>query len=59
MDAGDDAGDDVPSYQAYLCLAWLVAAGLVSRHGRQGYTVAAAGDVDAAVEAAWQALPKR
>jgi hypothetical protein len=50
---------ELPSYQAYLCLAWLVVAGVLEKHGRQGYTVNAAGDLDAVVESAWQQLPRR
>jgi hypothetical protein len=59
MPLQDDQGAELPSYQAYLCLAWLVVAGILEKHGRQGYTVAAAGDLDAAVESTWQQLPRR
>ncbi len=55
----DENGSELPSYQCYLCLAWLVAEGLIERHGRQGYTLHGQGDLTQAVEAAWQGLPKR
>lgn len=50
---------DVPSYQVYLCLAFLIRRGLVRRHGRSGYTVEChrAADLPTAVKAAWEALP--
>lgn len=40
---GKTAGekDDIPSYQAYLCLGWLRDEGLVVQHGRRGYTIPA------------------
>jgi hypothetical protein len=55
----DDDNAELPSYQAYLCLAWLVVAGLLERHGRQGYTISANGDFHHAVEAQWEQLPSR
>jgi hypothetical protein len=55
----DERNAELPSYQAYLCLAWLVIAGLLERHGRQGYTVSVAGDLQHAVEAQWEQLPHR
>lgn len=39
----DAAGTDVPSYQAYLVLAWLRKEGLVERNGNDGYTATTAG----------------
>jgi hypothetical protein len=59
MPLHDDQGAELPSYQSYLCLAWLVVAGVLDKHGRQGYTVSAGADLDAAVESAWQQLPRR
>lgn len=35
----ESMGSEVPSYQAYLCLAWLRDSNLVVQHGRRGYTV--------------------
>jgi hypothetical protein len=55
----NDDSSELPSYQCYLCLAWLVAAGLIERHGRQGYTVHAPADLKQSVEVAWNELPAR
>jgi hypothetical protein len=50
----------VPSYQIYLCLAFLVRQGLVRRRGRSDYsTENEAGDFSAAVKAAWDKLSPR
>jgi hypothetical protein len=35
----DSAGNEVPSYQAYLALAWLRSIGLVQRRGKEGYAL--------------------
>src|SRR5438105_2007566 len=59
MPLHDSDGSELPSYQAYLCLAWLVAEGLIERYGRQGYTVADVTSLPPAVDRAWSALPKR
>jgi hypothetical protein len=48
--------DEVPSYQTYVCLAWLREVGVIEQHGREGYTVAAA-DLVAAVSTNWDTLP--
>ena len=55
----DDPDDhsEVPSYQAYVVLAWLVEAGVVKKHGRQGYTVASPDSLSDTVEERWAALP--
>jgi hypothetical protein len=52
---------DVPSYQVYLCLAFLVLNGLVQKHGRSGYTIAAehAKDLSLGLNAKWNELPIR
>lgn len=52
----DGRGGEWPSYQVYLCLAWLVSAGLLVRHGRQGYTLNTP-TLAAAVEERWRELP--
>lgn len=50
----------VPTYQIYLCLAFLVRQGLVRRRGRSDYsTDNHAGDFSAAVKAAWDTLTSR
>lgn len=55
----DDDASELPSYQCYLCLAWLVASGLIDRHGRQGYTVKESANFVRSVRLAWNALPTR
>jgi len=52
-----DGGQEVPSYQAYLCLAWLRKEGLVLMRGRQGYTVPRPEQIDRSVAECWQRLP--
>ena len=56
---GADRLKDVPSYQIYLCLAFILQRGLVERHGRQGYTLPRPETVVADVDGAWAELPKR
>jgi hypothetical protein len=48
-----------PDYQSYLCLAWLKSAGLVTQHGRQGYSLPKGIDLEKSVEAMWVSLPSR
>jgi hypothetical protein len=50
------AGDDLPHYQLYLCLAWLRSVGLVDQHGRDGYSVSK-GDIMDSVNGSWSLLP--
>jgi len=54
-----DDGADVPSYQAYLCLAWLRQVGLVEPRGRQGYTVPETEGLPQKVQQLWAALPRK
>lgn len=49
-------GDDLPGYQAYVCLAWLRTIGVVEQHGREGYSVPC-DDVVGTVNGSWEALP--
>lgn len=49
-------GTDVPSYQAYLCLAWFRFEGLVVQDGRQGYYVSIDTDVLAAALERWESI---
>jgi hypothetical protein len=51
-------GADVPSYQAYLALAWLRHENLIVQHGRQGYSLPANNNLMDAVEDRWKLLPK-
>jgi len=50
---------DVPSYQSYLALGWLVQVDLAQRHGRQGYTLDAPESLRERVEELWRQLPTR
>ena len=52
-------GSEVPSYQAYLCLAWFRSVGLVVQHGRQGYSNVRGRDLEPGVEEFWQQLAER
>jgi hypothetical protein len=55
----DDDGQEVPSYQAYLCLAWLREAGMIVKNGRHGYFMDGTVDLKAAVEQHWQQLKQQ
>jgi hypothetical protein len=48
--------DDIPSYQAYLALAWFRSLGAVEPRGKDGYAVIV-DDLRSHVENAWQNLP--
>lgn len=52
---------EYPTYQTYLCLAFLVHGGLLTRFGRQGYRLSpdARADFPAAVGAAFDSLPTK
>jgi hypothetical protein len=52
-------GSEVPAYQAYLCLAWLRSVGIVTQHGRQGYSLPGRNGIDARVEERWSQLATR
>ncbi len=52
----DEYGNDVPSYQVYLVLAWLRAWGAVRKIGRGGYASSLGDLTDAAVKEHWSAL---
>jgi hypothetical protein len=50
------AGDELPGYQAYICLAWLREIGAVEQHGREGYSVPG-DDLMGTVNRTWETLP--
>jgi hypothetical protein len=52
------SGEEVPSYQVYLCLAWLRRLGLIDQHGREGYTVKDPRTLAGDVSSAWNALER-
>jgi len=54
-----DDSSEVPSYQAYLSLAWLRTEGLIIQHGRQGYSLPKGADLVSSVEERWQRLRQR
>jgi len=49
-------GGETPSYQAYLCLAWLKAVGLVTQHGRRGYSLSHPTRFESEAQEHWQRL---
>jgi hypothetical protein len=54
------AGDgEVPSYQAYLALAWFRVESLVTQHGRQGYSLPEGINLTDEAERRWGNLPAR
>jgi hypothetical protein len=52
-------GSDIPDYQTYLTLAWLRTVGLVTQHGRQGYSLARGSDLEPESERQWGELGTR
>jgi hypothetical protein len=55
----DEAGHEIPSYQAYLALAWLRSLGIVNRKGKEGYRLAI-GTLDGpTLKRLWTAVPER
>jgi hypothetical protein len=52
-------GSAFPDYQSYVCLAWLKSAGLVTQHGRQGYSLPKGVELEKSVETLWTNLLAR
>jgi hypothetical protein len=52
-------GAEVPSYQVYLCVAWLRERGILQKHGRQGYTVKPKVDLSTKASELFQMLSER
>lgn len=52
-------GGEIPSYQAYLTLAWIRAESLITQHGRQGYSLMDGLDLESETERRWSGLPTR
>jgi hypothetical protein len=52
-------GSDIPDYQTYLTLAWLRTVGLITQHGRQGYSLPPSSDLDRESELKWSQLSPR
>jgi hypothetical protein len=55
----DEAGHEIPSYQAYLALAWLRSLGIVNRKGKEGYRLAIGTLDDPTLKRLWTAVPER
>ena len=49
----------MPSYQAYLALAWFRVEALVTQHGRQGYSLPEGINLTNEAERRWDKLPAR
>lgn len=49
-------GSELPTYQAYVALAWLRSVGLLEQHGRQGYSIRKGISLASKVEDAWNQL---
>jgi hypothetical protein len=52
-------GNELPSYQSYLCLNWLIDVGAVRKHGRQGYSISSLDELDRRVTKSWAELSVR
>lgn len=59
LPVNDAAGAEVPSYQAYLALAWLRSLGLVQRKGKEGYALVNGALGDSTLQRLWNAVPGR
>ncbi|MCI0722275.1 MAG: hypothetical protein L0338_25375 [Acidobacteria bacterium] len=55
----DEAGNQIPSYQAYLAIAWLRSVGVVQRRGKDGYTLANGLLEPSNVDQLWNSVPNR
>lgn len=52
-------GDEIPTYQAYLTLAWLREAKAIEKKGRDGYVLRNGSLADGGLDELWDNLPKR
>ena len=52
-------GTELPSYQVYLCLAWMRFVQLVDQHGRQGYSLLLPEQLKSLGEDRWNKLEQR
>lgn len=55
----DKAGTEIPSYQAYVALAWLRSIGTVKRLGKEGYRLVDGALDLSALQRSWDAIPGR
>jgi hypothetical protein len=52
-----DAGREVPSYQAYLAMAWLREEGIIAKNGRNGYILKPSTATMERIDELWRTLP--
>lgn len=52
-----DDPTELPSYQVYVCVAWLRQLGLITQYGRKGYSISHPSKLEFSVEKSWQKLP--
>jgi len=52
----DSGGPVIPSYQVYLCIAWLRAEGILEQSGRDGYSLLNKNDFRETVDKKWAGL---
>ncbi len=52
-------GTEIPTYQVYLCLAWLRQAKLVEQHGRQGYSLPSSAHLEGLAGKLFEQLPRQ
>ena len=52
-------GAEIPSYQTYLCIAWMRENALLEQHGRQGYSLARPTQLSDQMAGAWSATATR
>jgi len=50
-------GTELPTYQVYICLAWLRMTNILVQHGRQGYSISHPARFESDVEKCWQKIP--
>src|SRR5206468_2770233 len=55
----DKQGVQIPTYQAYLAMAWLRKCGILKQHGRQGYSLKDVENLHDKVGACWDTLQLR
>jgi hypothetical protein len=54
-----DEGAEIPSYQGYLCLAWLRREKKIEQHGRKGYSLLNAERLPTLVAECWDGMSRR
>ncbi|GJM25045.1 MAG: hypothetical protein DHS20C16_14600 [Phycisphaerae bacterium] len=55
----DSVGEEIPSYQVYLTLAWLRNSGAVQKEGRNGYVISCDKLDGSMFDLMWDRLPKK